>query len=279
MPENKAFPGSELHHIKEAICIDTNRVYDSCADKDCLTDLRVYLTDRGQCILENASSVKPRAAQILNCIVEVEKVPFNKGCYAVDLTFFVKVTLDAYTCPTSSPTMFDGLVTFGKKCILYGSEGNVKIFSSSFVCDGYDTQNPIGNTNPTAKVQCVDPVILSADICRVCDCCNTMGECCENIPRNICCCFEGNFTSACCEKALKVTLGIFTIVQLSRDVQMLIPAYDFCIPTKECSCDTEDPCDTFRKICFPIEEFFPPNLKENDCAPPFTPCGTCGCKK
>ena len=62
MADNKNCP--DLHHIKEAICIDTNRVYDSCADKDCLTDLRVYLTDRGQCILENASSVRPRAAEI-----------------------------------------------------------------------------------------------------------------------------------------------------------------------------------------------------------------------
>ena len=78
MADNKNF--TDLHHIKEAICIDTNRVYDSCADKDCLTDLRVYLTDRGQCILENASTVRPRAAQILNCLVEVERVPFNKGC-------------------------------------------------------------------------------------------------------------------------------------------------------------------------------------------------------
>lgn len=277
MADNKNYP--DLHHIKEAICIDTNRVYDSCADKDCLTDLRVYLTDRGQCILENASSVRPRAAEILNCLVEVEKVPFNKGCYSVDLTFFVKVCLDAFTCPTATPTMLEGLVTFSKKCILYGSEGNVKIFSSNFVCDGYDDQNPIGNANPRAKVQVVDPIILDANICRICDCCNTMGNCCDSVPNHICRCFEGNF--CCCEgeKAIKVTLGIFTIVQLERDVQMLIPAYDFCVPTKECCCDTEDPCDTFRKISFPIDEFFPPNIKDNDCSANFN-CGNgCGCGK
>lgn len=279
MADNKNFSAPDLHHVKEAVCIDTNRVYDSCADKDCLTDLRVYLTDRGQCILENASTVRPRAAQILNCIVEVEKVPFNRGCYSVDLTFFVKVTLDAFTCPTSTPTMLEGLVTFGKKCILYGSEGNVKIFSSSYVCDGLDDQNPIGNTNPKAKVQCVDPLILDASICRICDCCNTLGDCCGAIPHNICRCFEGNFDCACGEKAVKVTLGIFTIVQLERDVQMLIPAYDFCVPTKECCCDTEDPCDTFRKISFPVDEFFPPNLKGSECTPPFNIGGGCGCGK
>ena len=65
MADNKNYSGSELNHIKEAICIDTNRVYDSCADKDCLTDLRVYLTDRGQCILDNASIVKGTLQQRL----------------------------------------------------------------------------------------------------------------------------------------------------------------------------------------------------------------------
>lgn len=278
MADNKNF-SADLHHIKEAICIDTNRVYDSCADKDCLTDLRVYLTDRGQCILDNASTVRPRAAQILNCLVEVEKVPFNRGCYSVDLTFFVKVSLDAFTCPTSSPTMLEGLVTFSKKCILYGSEGNVKIFSSSYVTDGYDDQNPVGNTNPRAKVQVVDPIILDANICRICDCCNTMGDSCDAVPNNIRRCFEGNFCGYDGEKAVKVTLGVFTIIQLERDVQMLIPAYDFCVPTKECCCDTEDPCDTFRRISFPIDEFFPPNTRDNDCSATFNQGGNCGCGK
>ncbi len=277
MAENKALQGVDLHHVKEAICVDTNRVYDSCADKDCLADLRVYLTDCAQNILENASTVRPRSAEILNCAVEVEKVPFNKGCYSVDLTFFVKVTLDALTCPTAPANTIEGLVTFGKKCILYGSEGNVKIFTSSYVPDGIDTQNLPASTNPTAKVQCVDPIVLDAQICRVCDCCNTLGSSCDSLPRSISCCFDGCFVCNC-EKAIKVTLGIFTIIQLERDVQMLIPAYDFCVPTKECCCDTEDPCDAFKRISFPVDEFFPPNQKGDGCSASFNPTGNCGCK-
>lgn len=278
MADNKIFSGTDLHHVKEAICVDTCRVYDSCADKDCLTDLRVYFTDCNQHILESATLVRPRCAQILNCVVEVEKVPFNRGCYSVDLTFFVKVTLDALTCPTSPPATLEGLVTFGKKCILYGSDGNVKIFTSDCITNGIDEQHPISNTNPKAKVQCVDPIILDAKICRVCDCCNTLGECCNSLPSNICRCFEGNF-GGCCEKAIKVTLGIFTIVQLGRDVQMLIPAYDFCVPTKECCCDTEDPCDTFKRISFPIDEFFPPNAMDCDCNTKLNFSNNCGCSK
>ncbi|MBQ8182546.1 MAG: hypothetical protein IJ025_01445 [Clostridia bacterium] len=278
MADKKSFSGNDLSHIKEAICVDTNRVYDSCADKDCLTDLRVYLTDCNQHILESATTVRPRCAQILNCIIEVEKVPFNKGCYSVDLTFFVKVTLDAFTCPTSPPSTIEGLVTFGKKCILYGSDGNVKIFTSNYVCNGSDEQNPVSNTNPKAKVQCVDPIILDAQICRVCDCCNTLGDCCDSVPRNICCCFDGSFGNYG-EKTIKVTLGVFTIIQLERDVQMLIPAYDFCVPTKECCCETEDPCETFRRINFPIDEFFPPNAKDCDSTYNYNPGGSCGCSK
>ncbi len=276
MSDNKSLQGFDLHHVKEAICIDTNRVYDSCADKDCLADLRVYLTDCAQHVLDNASTVRAKSAEILNCIIEVEKVPFNKGCYSVDLTFFVKVCLDALTCPTAPATTIEGLVTFGKKCILYGSEGNVKIFTSNYIPDGIDDQNLMCNSNPTAKVQCVDPIVLDAQICRVCDCCSTLGESCDSLPRNICRCFEGTFCCNC-EKVIKVTLGIFTIIQLERDVQMLIPAYDFCIPTKECCCDTEDPCDTFKRISFPVDEFFPPNTKNDSCTHPFNPNGKCGC--
>ncbi len=280
MADNKSC-GVDLHRIKEAICIDTNRVYDSCADKDCLTDLRVYLTDRGQSIIENCAAVKCRDAQILNCVVNVDKVPFNRGFYSVDLTFFVKVTLDAIIGPASPAQMLEGLVTFSKKCVLYGSEGNVKIFSSTYNCDENENNNVFANSNPKGKVQCVEPVCLDAQICRVCDCCNTLGSDCGNIPERISNCFEGCFNCCSGEKAVKVTLGIFTIVQLERDVQMLIPAYDFCIPTKECSCDAEDPCDTFKRISFPVNEFFPPDRDEINCNKQnsYNPTGNCGCNK
>ena len=79
-------------------------------------------------------------------------------------------------------------------------------------------------------------------------------------PKCICRSFDGDFSVASPEKAVRVTLGLFTIVQLERDVQMLIPAYDFCVPEKECCHDMEnDPCDAFKQIRFPVNEFFPPS--------------------
>jgi hypothetical protein len=58
-----------------------------------------------------------------------------------------------------------------------------------------------------------------------------------------------------------VTLGQFSIIRLERDSQLLIPAYDYCMPSKECSAGggEEDPCAIFRQVQFPVEEFFPPN--------------------
>lgn len=51
------------------------------------------------------------------------------------------------------------------------------------------------------------------------------------------------------------TIGIFTIVQIERNVQMLIPAYDFCIPEKECVTTSDNPCEMFNRLEFPTNEF------------------------
>ncbi len=263
--------------IKEAVCIDTNRVYDSCADKDCLEDLRVYFTDSAQCVIDRATNVRCRGAEVLNAFIEVERVPFNRGFYSVDITYYFKVCLDVFCGHTSAPTMVEGLATFSKKCILYGSEGNVKVFSSEFACGDIDEQLDMVSTNPRAKVQTVDPICLDAKLRKTHECCH-IDPCCKpsRIPRCVCRCFEGDFESyeKDAEKAVTVTLGIFTIVQLERDVQMLIPAYDFCIPSKECNCETDNPCDAFRKIQFPVDEFFPP--KEGCLKDSYRPTCACG---
>ena len=69
--------------------------------------------------------------------------------------------------------------------------------------------------------------------------------------------YGGEFVQSESEKDVLVSIGIFTIVQLERDVQMLIPAYDFCMPRKECVASSEDPCELFSSIDFPTSEFFP----------------------
>ena len=57
-----------------------------------------------------------------------------------------------------------------------------------------------------------------------------------------------------------MTIGQFSIIRLERDTQLLIPAYDYCMPDKECPgvASDEDPCMLFSRIRFPVEEFFLP---------------------
>lgn len=263
--------------VREAVCIDTSRVYDSCADKDCLADLRVYFTDCEQAKIDAATSIRCKGSEVIDVIAEVDKVPFNRGYYSVDITFFFMVTLDVYTSPSCAPETVCGLCVFSKKCILYGSEGSVKVFSSEYAAD-CDTKSNYVSTNPRAKIQVAKPLCLDAKICRPCDCCNNICDTESCIPLCIRRCFNGCFGPQSNNKAVKVTIGLFSIIQLERDVQMLIPAYDFCMPEKECSCNTEDPCDSFRKIRFPVSEFFPPDNSDDsdndDCS--FTPPCCCG---
>jgi len=247
----------------EAICIDTARVYDSCADKDCLADLRVYFTDQAQSVIDSAVNIRCRGCDVINVFTDVDTVPFNRGYYSVDITFFFMVTLDVFVAGAQQCVTVTGLSVFSKKCILYGSEGSVKVFSSE---SGADNDNNIfaSSTNPRAKVQVASPLCLDAKICRPCECCNNIQDASSGIPRCVSRLFPGSFGPQSSQRAVRVTIGLFSIIQLERDVQMLIPAYDFCMPTKECSCNTEDPCDSFRKIRFPVSEFFPPDTP--DCA-------------
>ncbi len=243
--------------FKEAVCIDTKRIYDSASDKDCLDDLEVYFTECDQQIIDNANSVKIKDCKIIDVYLDVEPIPFNKGFYSVDITFFFEVKLSVYTAPLVPPVTVRGLSIFSKKVILYGSDGNVSNFSSDR--NGMDCKYR-GSNAPIASVQCVDPVCLSVKLAEKCQCCE---PCCE-IPECICSCFNGKF--CCCErkKHVFVTLGLFTIVQLERRVQVMIPAYDFCVPEKgSVASSGDDPCELFKKIKFPTDAFFPPKMEEN----------------
>lgn len=243
-------------NFKEAVCIDAYRVYDSCGDKDCLEDLRVYFTEGGQNLIDQANNVRMRSVEVMMVYVDLEPVPFHKGFYAVDMTFFFNVGLDVFQAPAAPPITVYGLSLFNKRVVLYGSEGNVKIFSSDYSREELDSQNtPIKNL-PKASVQVAEPIGLAAKLCEYRECCP---PCCR-IPDCICRRYGGNFCMQDCTKAVYVTIGIFTIVQIERNVQMLIPAYDFCIPEKECTTTSDSPCELFGKIDFPTNEFFPPKV-------------------
>ncbi len=252
--------------FKEAVCIDAGRVYDSCCDRDCLEDLRCFFLPEDQELICKATSVRLRSAEVLNVFIDVQPVNFNKGFFSCDLTFFFLLGFDLFTSPNNCPTCINGITTYNKRVILYGSEGNVKVFSST-ISEDCVNHNPSHRSNncPKCVVQAVDPVPLSAHIGEIRDCYENV--CC--IPDCVCKCIGGKVVTEQerGEPAVFVTLGLFTIVQLVRNVQMLIPVYDFCIPEKTCTDSANDqPCDAFKKIKFPTDDFFPPR-----------PCNISGC--
>lgn len=260
MPDNPIIDTGE-RRINEAVCIDTKRIFDSCVSKDCLEDLRVTFFSCSQRLIDEAVTVKTRECKITEVSIDVEEVPFNRGFYSVDITFYFKLCFDTYASPCTTPQVAVGFAKFNKKCILYGSTGDVKVFVSNPVSESIDCPVAPQYVNPTAKVQAVDPVVLSTDIVDICDC--GVPICCS-FPQSILSTMDDKISSSGASKAVLVTLGLFSIVQMERDAQILIPAYDYCVPDKECCCSATNPCETFSGIDFPVEQFFPAE-KDNSC--------------
>ena len=165
-------------------------------------------------------------------------------------------------------TEVEGLCVFDKRCILFGSEGNAKIFSSDTVLDELDVPGRMRTNLPVAVVEAVDPIVLSTRVAEMP--LPSAGErsCLAEIPSFVAQSFASQllFDDGALTRRIYVTLGQFTLVRLERDTQLLIPVYDYCVPQCECSCDSqEDPCGLFRSVAFPINEFFPPNSVETPC--------------
>lgn len=249
--------------FKEAVCINAGRIYDGCSAKDCLEDLQVYFTPLNQAIVDNASAIKVKAVQVYTVLMSVEPIVFNKGFYSVDMTFYFLIRLDATVSPHTPPVKVEGISVFQKKVILYGSEGSV----NSFCSDKQYFNNTHGGcccdeNLPRACVNTVDPVVLAYKLCETPECSREVNFLCPEVVSKL---FDDEFEFVRPKKVVCISLGLFSIVQLERQVQMMVPVYDFCIPDKECvaTAGCDDPCELFKKIKFPVNEFFPPCLDES----------------
>ena len=97
------------------------------------------------------------------------------------------------------------------------------------------------------------------------------------IPQKILDAMGEELSLTCCGKKLYVTLGQFSIIRLERDTQLLIPTFDYCVPSKTCppvgGTSTESPCEVFSQIDFPMDAFFPG--KNEPCIKPEDSCTGC----
>ena len=241
--------------IREAVSINTRKIFDSCRDKDCIDDLRVFPTVSSQNYIENALSIRPRRAELLYCAVNVEPISFNRGFYTVDCTYFYRVTGETFP----GGQTIQGLAVFDKRAMLFGSEGSVKTFSSEGAAIPVEADDL-----PVAVVNAVDPIALHMKLSDA-DCPAPPELEQRAIPDFIAGAFSEPLVLTDGARRWYATIGQFTILRLERDTQLLIPAYEYSLPDKECpSTDQDDPCEMFSKIRFPVEEFFPPNVVESD---------------
>lgn len=247
----------DLHN---ALSIHTRKITDSCRDKDCIEDLRVYLTKESQTILDTAASAKVRCAELLHTTIDVSPVAFNQNHFCIDLTFYYRIIADAMA-GSCRPTPLYGLAVFSKRAVLCGEHSDAHIFTSDD-----NTYTPCTNNDslPTAVVEVLDPMVLSSKVVSVC----AQEVCPLQIPSNIQESFGEELVLGGDKQRLFVTLGQFSIIRLERDAQIVVPVVDYSMPTKEC-CDNpgcaEDPCQIFSKIPFPTTQFTPTGCEQDHC--------------
>ncbi len=267
------------------VCVETNRILDSCRDRDCYENVRVFLTDLGEDIIERTTQVRVKNAAIAWTYIGIDPVQFNRGFYTVHIRFYIKLILEGCLCPGRAQE-FDGIAVLEKQVVLFGGDSGVCIFRSGVDSTGFCAEpEPCYKERslPTAVIEAVEPIVLGVKVCEpacpepICACC-----CACDVPASICACLSAplcgcNGGDGGCEREigrkLVVSLGIFSLVRLVRPAQYLIHATDFVIPDKECvSATPDDPCELFRSMAFPIAEFTPATMPH-----PLPDRNHCGC--
>ncbi len=259
---------------RETVCIETNRVLDSCRDRDCFENVRVYLSCFGNEILERTGAIRAKSASIVWTFIGIDPIQFNRGFYSVTIRFYVKITFEACIGGGHAQEL-DGIAVLEKRVILFGGDSNVSIFKSGKYGSDFCAQPKLECPErdvPIGIVEVVDPVLLGTKIVEKASECNCCCCCCQEseLPEAVCCAldaplmFDGDDNG---KRFLTVSLGIFSIVRIVRPAQLLVQASEFCIPEKECHpVEDDDPCHVFRSMPFPVGEFCSNGI------PPVQPC-------
>ncbi len=267
--------GSASNGSRETVCIDTMRVLDSCRDRDCYEDIRVYLTPCGQELIDRTATVRTTDAAIVGTSIAVDEVPFNRGFFRIHVRFYIRLKNEACVCAGTSRDFY-ALAVVEKSVVLYGGEASTAVFRSNALSGFCTTACTAENTGcaPIAVVETVAPIILSGRVvccdtsntcacsCSCsCDCRNTACGCevNETIPAEICAIFPEGLIQMPSDNANRylVSIGIFSVIRLERPAQYLISAAEYAVPDKECRAAENDeaPCCLFRSMAFPENAF------------------------
>ena len=250
--------GCDPQGLQQALSIHTRKITDSCRDKDYIEDLRVYLTNSSQAILDASAGAKVRCAELLYTYIDVEPVAFDRNHYCIDVTFYYQILADTLTA-NCRPTTLYGLAVFSKRAVLCGEDSRAHIFTSDTRIGCPDGITRYRANRPTAVVEVLDPMVLASKVHKACDH-GGKETVAMQLPDEILRLFDEQLVLSGEQNRLYVSLGQFSIIRLERDAQLVVPVLDYSIPTKEC-CDNpgcaEDPCEMFSRIPFPENQFAP----------------------
>lgn len=247
----------------EQVCISVNRVFDSARDKDCLEDIKVQFTDTAQDVIDHATAVRTKSADVISTSITVEEIPFNRGFYHVTVRYYFCIKLEACVC-NGKAIEVEGIAAYDKKIILFGSEKEVSVFRSDPAnndfcavpeCLNCDT----GSSLPTVAVEVAHPVSLDT---KLIERCRPFGHCfmtCDRIPEALQQRFNGCFKEGIGTQSVYVSLGVFSVIRMERSVQLMLPAAQLTLPERDSTpaANGSDPCSVFEKMCFPCDSFMP----------------------
>ena len=262
MPENRNIGCAGVEFGHDTVYIDTNRILDCCRDKDCFEDVTVYLAAPCAEILQACVNIRTKSAEIIAANIGLDEIPFSPGFYQINIRMFLKIKFEVCLASGRAEEIC-GLCVLDKSVILFGGEGNVSVFRSSSeegsFCAGILTKKKHTNL-PTAVFEVANPIILGTKVaelvpgmrCGVCPC---------DIPECIADCFDGCMSfSSNMPRVITVSIGLFSVVRVERPGQYLVTGTEYAVPEKTCPPDCpENPCEMFRRMSFPVNEFYPPS--------------------
>ena len=234
-------------NAQELTSVNVKRIYDSCASKDYLENLRCFFTESNKSIIDQSINIKVKDISVLTVNIDIESLQLRDGFFSVNQTFFFKVETEVISSNFSN--FLNALCIYSKNTVLFGSKSDVKIFSSNEKKTDYDEEN-----FPKVVVQVSKPLLLSSSLTEV----RNLNELekLPNIPYEIIEYFGGKFEDLNVLKYLSISIGLFSIAHIERNVQMMVLTNNSG-NIKECNRGLNSK-ETFANTQFPMNNFFPP---------------------
>ena len=245
--------GLDPRRLREESII-ANKIYDSCRQQDCLTVHEIGPARHAECSYIDSEAVKegdiirpPRDAAAVTIdnlkvkkiiIVDKKPCPFKKGFWDIDLKYVFEYCLIFREADGDIISRVKANSIFNKKVTLFGSVDSELVMGTDLFKHKGDST--LFNAEPFIWVE-ASAVALAAEI------------------RYNHCHKPDEHRKA---QDVAVTIGLFTIIQLFRIVNLKVESRGFSIP-RECDhVSPANPCEFFDALDFPMDIFAPPQRPE-----------------